>query len=72
MMDLFFIETAKIMETITPTWHTQDMHALMQQVYEVSQSKRPPCFMIWDGTPADMAAMLSQWQYNPEGVPTAI
>ena len=72
MMDLFFIETAEVIDTSSPTLRTWDMHTLMQWVCEVSQSKRQPCFKIQDGTPTDMAVMLSQWQYNPEDVPAII
>ena len=72
MTDLFFIETAEVMETIAPMLCMQDMHALMQQVCDVARSKKPSCFKIQNGTPADMAAMLAQWQYNLEGVPAAI
>ena len=52
--------------------HIWDMHALMQQVHEMYQLKWPHCFMIWDGTPTDMVAMLSQQQRNPEGFPATI
>ena len=30
------------------------------------------CFKIREDTPDDMQSMLSLWQHNPEGVPTAI
>ena len=70
--DLFFIKTVEVMKAIAPAWCTWDMHALMQQVCEISQLKQGQCFKLWDRTPADVAAMLSQWQHNPEGVPTAI
>ena len=30
------------------------------------------CFKIREDTPNDMWSMLSSWQHNPEGVPTAI
>ena len=34
--------------------------------------KKPTCFKIREDTPDDMWAMLSLWQHNLEGVPTAI
>ena len=71
-MDLFFKNMVEIVKEIAPTWCTWDMHALMQQVCEVYQSKKPPCFKIWDGTPDNMMAMLSLWQHNPECVPAII
>ena len=72
MTDPFFKEMVEVVKEITPMWRTQDMHAIMQQVHDAYQSKKPPCFKIQDGTPDDMRAMLSLWQYNPEGVPTTI
>ena len=37
-----------------------------------SQRSPHPCFKIREDTPDDMQSMLSLWQHNPEGVPTAI
>ena len=54
-----YIETAEVVETIAPALCMQDMHTLMQQVCGVTQSKRQPCFNIWDGTPANMVNMLA-------------
>ena len=34
--------------------------------------KKPTCFKIREDTPDNMRSMLSSWQHNPEGVPTAI
>ena len=48
------------------------MHAIMQQLHEAYQSKKPMCFEIREDTPDNMRSMLSSWQHNPEGVPTAI
>ena len=72
MTDPFFKETVEVMKEITPAWRTQDMHAIMRRLCEAYQSKKPPCFMIREGTPDDMQSMLHAWQHNPEGVPTAI
>ena len=44
----------------------------MQSCNDCMKSKKPSCFKIWEETPNDMWAMLSLWQHNPEGVPTAI
>ena len=60
------------MKEITPTWCMWDMHAIMRQLREPYQSKKPTCFKIREDTPDDMWAMLSLWQHNLEGVPTAI
>ena len=65
-------ETVEVMKEITPTWRMWDMHAIMQQLHEAYQLKKPLCFKIQDETPDNMWAMLSLWQHNPEGVPTAI
>ena len=72
MTDLFFTETVEVVKEITPAWHTQDIHAILQWLCEAYQSKKPPCFKIREDTPDDMQLMLSLWQCNPEGVPTAI
>ena len=72
MTNLFFKDTVEVMKEIAPTWHTRDMHAIMQQLCEAYQSKKPPCFMIREDTPDNMQLILSLWQRNPEGVPTAI
>ena len=48
------------------------MHAIMWQLHEAYQLKKPLCFKIWDETPNNMQAMLSLWEHNPEGVPTTI
>ena len=53
-------------------WCMWDMHAIMCQLHEAYQSKKPPCFKIREDTPDDMQSMLSSWQHNPEGVPTTI
>ena len=70
--DLFFKETVEVMKEIAPACATWDMHAIMQWLCEAYQSKKPSCFKIRENTPKDMQAMLSLWQHNPEGVPTAI
>ena len=44
----------------------------VMSVCDVAWSKRPLCFKIQDRTHANMEAMLSQWQHNPEGVHAAI
>ena len=72
MTDLFFKETVEVMKEITPAWYTWDIHAIMRQLCEAYQSKKPSCFNIREDTPDDMQAMLSLWQHNPEGVPTTI
>ena len=72
MTDLFFKETVEVVKEITPRWCTRDMHAIMRQLHEAYQSKKPLCFMIREGTPDNMQSMLHAWQHNPEGVPTAI
>ena len=38
----------------------------------INQRTPHPCFKIREDTPDDMQSMLSSWQCNPEGVPTAI
>ena len=70
MTDPFFKEMVKVMKEIAPTWHTQDMHAIMQRFHEAYQLKKPMCFEIREDTPDDMQSMLFLWQHNPEGVPT--
>ena len=72
MTDPFFKETVEVMKEITPTWHMWDMHAIMRRLHETYQLKKPLCFKIREDTPDDMQLMLSLWQHNPEGVPTAI
>ena len=72
MMDPFFKETVEVGKEIAFAWHMQDMHAIMRQLHEAYQSKKPTCFKIREDTPKDMQAMLSLWQHNPEGVPAAI
>ena len=34
MTDPFFKETVEVVKEIAPTWHTQDMHTIMQQLCE--------------------------------------
>ena len=65
MTNPFFKETVEVVKEIAPTWH-------MQRLREAYQFKKPPCFKIREDTPNDMQLMLSLWQCNPEGVPTAI
>ena len=72
MTDPFFKETVEVMKEIAPGWHTWDMHAIMRQLREAYQSKKPPCFKIREDTPDNMQSMQHAWQRNPEGVPTAI
>ena len=72
MTDPFFKEMVEVMKEITPAWHTWDMHAIMRQLYEAYQSKKPTYFEIREDTPNDMQSMLFLWQHNPEGVPTAM
>ena len=72
MTNLFFKEMVEVVKEIAPRWHTWDMHAIMRQLHETYQSKKPPCFTIREGTPNDMQSMLHAWQHNPEGIPTAI
>ena len=72
MTDLFFKETVEVVKEITPVWCMWDMHAIMQQLCEAYQSKKPTCFEIREDTPNDMQSMLFLWQHNPEGVPTTI
>ena len=72
MTNPFFKETVEVMKEIAPTWHMRDMHAIMRQLREAYQSKKPLCFKIREDTPDNMQSMLSSWQHNPEGVPTAI
>ena len=72
MTDLFFKETVEFMKEIAPMWCMRDMHAIMQQLHEAYQSKKPPCFKIREDTPNDMQSMLHAWQRNPEGVSTTI
>ena len=54
MTDLFFKEMVEVMKEITPAWHMQDMHAIMQRLREAYQSKKPLCFTIRKDTPDDM------------------
>ena len=70
--DPFFKETVEVVKEIAPTWCMQDMHAIMWQLHEAYQSKKPMCFEIREDTPDNMRSMLFLWQHNPEGVPTAI
>ena len=72
MTNLFFKEMVEVMKEIAPTWCTWDMHAIMRLLHGAYESKKPPCFKIREDTPDDMQSMLSSWQHNPEGVPTAI
>ena len=72
MTNPFFKEMVEVVKEIAPMWHMRDMHAIMRQLHEVYQSKKPLCFKIREDTPNDMQSMLSSWQCNPEGVPTAI
>ena len=72
MTNLFFKETVEVVKEIAPRWCTRDMHTIMRRLREAYQLKKPPCFMIREGTPDDMQSMLHAWQHNPEGVPTAI
>ena len=72
MTNLFFKEMVEVMKEVAPTCTTWDMHAIMRQLREAYQSKKPPCFTIREDTPNDMQSMLHAWQRNPEGVPTAI
>ena len=67
MTDPFFKEMVKVVKEIAPRWRTQDMHAIMRRLHEAYQSKKPPCFMIREGTPDDMQSMLHAWQCNCEG-----
>ena len=64
MTNPFFKETVEVMKEITPAWHMQDMHAVMWQLHEAYQSKKPLCFKIREDTPDDMQSMLSLWQHN--------
>ena len=70
--DPFFKEMVEVVKEIAPTWHMQDIHAIMQQLSEAYQLKKPMYFKIREDTPNNMRSMLSSWQHNPEGVPTAI
>ena len=72
MTDPFFKEMVEFMKEIAPMWCMWDMHAIMRQLREAYQWKKPACFEIREDTPNDMRSMLSLWQHNPEGVPTAI
>ena len=72
MTDPFFKETVEVVKEIAPMWCMWDMHAIMQQLHEAYQSKKPTCFEIREDTPNDMWLMLFLWQHNPEGVPTTI
>ena len=72
MTNLFFKEMVEVVKEIAPAWCMRDMHAIMRQLLEAYQSKKPPCFTIREDTPDDMQSMLHAWQHNPEGVPTAI
>ena len=72
MTNPFYKEMVEVMKEITPTWRMWDMHAIMQRLREAYQLKKPPCFMIREGTHDDMQLILYAWQCNPEGVPTAI
>ena len=72
MTDLFFKEMVEVMKETAPTWCMRDMHAIMQQLHEAYQSKKPTCFKIREDTPDNMRSMLFLWQHNPEGFPTTI
>ena len=72
MTNPFFKEVVEVMKEIAPAWHMWDMHAIMRQLHEVYQLKKPTCFEIREDMPDDMQSMLYLWQHNPEGVPTAI
>ena len=72
MTNPFFKETVEVVKEIAPVWNMWDMHAIMQQLCEAYQLKKPLCFMIREDTPDDMQSMLHAWQRNTEGVPTAI
>ena len=72
MTDPFFKEMVEVIKEIAPIWRMRDMHAIMQRLHEAYQSKKPTCFKIRKDTPDNMRSMLSSWQHNPEGVPTAI
>ena len=72
MTDPFFKETVEVVKEIAPGWHTQDMHAIMRQLHEPYQLKKPLCFKIREDTPDNMQLMLHAWQCNPEGVTTTI
>ena len=72
MTDLSFKEMVEVVKEIAPACHMWDMHAIMRRLHETYQLKKPTCFEIREDTPNDMQSMLSSWQHNPEGVPTAI
>ena len=72
MTNLFFKETVEVMKEIAPRWRMRDMHAIMRQLREAYQSKKPTCFKIREDTPDNMQLMLYLWQHNSEGVPTTI
>ena len=72
MTNPFFKETVEVMKEIASGWCMLDMHAIMRQLHEAYQLKKPLCFKIREDTPDNMQSMLSLWQHNPEGVPTAI
>ena len=72
MTDPFFKEMVEVMKEMAPTWRMRDMHTIMQRLRLVYQSKKPMCFKIREDTPDNMWSMLSSWQHNLEGVPTAI
>ena len=68
----FFIETVEKVKRIPAAERTWEMHAIHRRWRESVKAQKPLCFKIRDGTPADMVEVLSLWQHNPEGVPTAI
>ena len=68
----FFIETVEKVKRIPAAERTREMHAIYRRWRESVKVQKPPCFKIRDGTPADMVEVLSLWEHNPEGVPTAI
>ena len=72
MTDSFFKEIVEVVKEITLTWHTCDMHAIMQELREAYQLKKPTCFEIREDSPNNMQSMLFLWQHNLEGVPTTI
>ena len=69
MTDPFSKEMVEVMKEIAPTWHMQDMHAIMRQLHEAYQSKKPLCFKIREDTPNDIQSMLHSWQHNPRVSP---
>ena len=54
MTNPFFKEMVEVMMEIASVWHMRDMHAIMQQLREAYQSKKPTCFEIREDTPDDM------------------